>query len=178
MPERRDRQSADGQPSSRARPKVRGMSPSRSRHSSKARSNRNSSGPVRAARSRRWARSWRSNNSGGTAPLVRRPAFRDKRRWYAQCCARSGGLEICCSILRFRRDARAVAKSSPRQAASVRNVGVSWNGWATVAASIVDCRWLEPMRKPAADASPTRPRSTEFERQLPMTIFRGQSHFA
>ena len=58
-------QAGSGTPISKARSKRRWMSPRRSRHSAKARSWRNSSGPMRAARSRRSARRRRSNRSGG-----------------------------------------------------------------------------------------------------------------
>ena len=103
-------QSGEGQPISRARSNRRGMSRSRSRHSSNARSKRNSSGPIRAARSRRRARRWRSNRSGSRPRLCGGGAQATRGDGHRDYSARSDGSESCCWISRCRRAAPAAAR--------------------------------------------------------------------
>ena len=74
-------QSVAGQPRSSACLNGRGISLSRSRHSSKARSYRYSSTPMLAARSLRMARRRRSNRSLVTPALVRRRGPSNKGQW-------------------------------------------------------------------------------------------------
>ncbi len=84
----RSGQALDGQPMSSARSTRRTIACSRSRLSSNARSRRKGSPPVRAARSRRRARSFRSNRSV-MAALVRSAAPCDKSLCRAYLHSRS-----------------------------------------------------------------------------------------
>jgi len=85
----RSRQRGSGQPIRRARSKRRSRSSTRSRQSENARSRRNNSGPVRAARSRRSARKVMSKSSGtARACAMRRGTRQEGNEQPRGLCAR------------------------------------------------------------------------------------------